>query len=1257
MSDPAQGELPSRWPQANNRVMSDRMQEAPAEPRTLDEQSLVAAMREVVAELHPHLGARAGITLDSSLDRDLGLDSLSRMELLSRLERRFGVTIPEVVMANAETARELLPALRAGERRRRSPAATGADGVVHGPETAHGGEAVRDLGTALGVEAIRGREPAHVGSEAAGGSGPAPSSTMGPAAVGRDAGEQSGTVRLSTAGSKAVETSEAADAIPTAASTLLEAVDFHARRHGDRVHVELYGSAGAPEGAPGGEPARITFAALVERAEHLAAGLANRGLAPGQSAALMLPTGLDYLATFLAVQMAGAIPVPIYPPARPSQLEDHVRRHAGILANARARTLVTFGPALGVSRLLTAQVPGLDSVLDVAGLDKEGRLRERPALDESSTAFLQYTSGSTGSPKGVVLSHGDVLASLKAMAAALGATPRDVFVSWLPLYHDMGLIGAWMGSLYYGFPLVLMSPLDFLARPARWLEAIHRRRGTLSGGPNFAYELCVRRIEPDQMEGLDLSSWRLAFNGAEPVSSGTMDRFTAKFVPCGLPGKAMTPVYGLAEATLGVAFTPVGRGPRIDVVDAEAIARRGRAAALPGGAAVDGTPADGSPVAGPSAGGRQAGGAPAGGSPVAGPSAEGRRAGRSPAGERAVAGSPAEGRRAGGSPAGEPAVAGSPAEGRQAGGSPAGGPAGRVRRFVSCGPPIPGFEVRIVDDRGTEIEERAEGAVEFRGPSTTSGYFRNPAANRALFDGDWLRSGDRGYVAGGELYVTGRDKDLIVRAGRNLYPYDLEAAVGGIDGVRKGCVAVFASPDPVAGTERLVVVAETREEDPERKRGIEEAIVRAAAAQLGSGPDEVVLAPPHSVLKTSSGKIRRVAVRELFESGALKRGAGSVRMQVARLALAAACGTVRSWARRAARAAYTVYAGAVAVATFGLAWLVVVMAPGSERARWRRGRVLCRAAFRALGIRIRVSGASNLERGGRYVVVANHASYLDGPLLFAAIPAQVGYVIKGELAGNAFLAPLLRALGAEFVNRLDHERSVADAASLAGRLARGGSLGFFPEGTLHRMPGLLPFRLGAFSVAVEGGARVVPVTIAGSRSVMRDGQWIPRPGPVSVRIAAPIAPPPAAPPVTPDHGPAGESGDEPDAAPIPDPAGGPPSHGPADGPSREPADGSSREPAAEASHGPADEPGDELTVGFGRGPATGPGHEWAAAPSPGPADGSSGEPPDGSSWARAVKLRDAARAVILAQCGEPDLGTRLDVLDALRRRKREEGME
>ena len=1039
-------------------VMSESAKEGPTEPQGLDADSLLVAMREVVTELHPHLGARVEITLDSSLDRDLGLDSLSRMELLSRLEHRFGAGIPETVMASAETARELLPALWAGEWRIR------------------------------GAASVRGRE-----------------------------------ARL-----------DAVDAIPSGASTLLEAVDFHAHHHGDSVHVELWSLHGQPE--------QVTFAELVERAERVAAGLVARGLEPGRSAALMLPTGLDYLAAFLGVQMVGAIPVPIYPPARPNQIEDHVVRHAGILANANVQMLVTFDAALGVSKLLTARVPGLgsmvDPVVDIGALDDGARLGTRPVLDESSTAFLQYTSGSTGDPKGVMLSHGDVLASLKAMAAALGATPRDVFVSWLPLYHDMGLIGAWMGSLYYGFPLVLMSPLDFLARPARWLEAIHRHHGTLSGAPNFAYELCVRRVEPEHLEGLDLSSWRIAFNGAEPVSPDTMERFAAKFAPCGFDPKAMTPVYGLAEATLGVAFTPVGRGPRVETVDADAIAQRGEALPLSGGSPSD-SPSDS---------------------------------------------------------------------------------LGQVRRFVSCGPPIPGFEVRIVGDRGNELRERTEGAIEFRGPSTTSGYHRNPAANRALFNGEWLRSGDRGYVAGGELHVTGRDKDLIVRAGRNLYPYDLEAAVGAIEGVRKGCVAVFAASDPVSGTERLVVVAETREKDPGRRSDIMDAITRTASTLLGGGPDEIVLAPPHSVLKTSSGKIRRSAVRELFENGALRRGAGSVRRQVARLALAAARGAVRSWVSRAARAGYAIHAAVVVGVILAFAWFAVVVLPGSRFARWRRGRGLARAALRALGIRLRVSGASRLEGAGPCVFVANHASYLDGPMLFAALPVPVGWVVKGELEGNRFLAPLLRTLGVAFVHRLDHERSVADVASFADRLKRGETLGFFPEGTLHRMPGLLPFRLGAFSVAVEGGAAVVPVTIVGSRSALRDGQRIPHPGTISVRVGAPIAPA--------------------------DPSAGETSGEPGDGSRAPPHVADSADADSTAVGRAGDARGDRRDAGPG----------GASGRRRTDAHGQfRDEPQDARMWRRAVTLRDAARAVILAQCGEPDLGARHDVLDALRRHKRETG--
>ena len=253
------------------------------------------------------------------------------------------------------------------------------------------------------------------------------------------------------------------------------------------------------------------------------------------------------------------------------------------------------------------------------------------------------------------------------------------------------------------------------------------------------------------------------------------------------------------------------------------------------------------------------------------------------------------------------------------------------------------------------------------------------------------------------------------------------------------------------------------------------------------------------------------------------------------------------------------------------------------------------------------------------MVVANHASYLDGPVLFAAIPAPVGYVVKGELEGNVFLAPLLRALGAEFVHRLDHERSLTDVASLTERLKRGDALGFFPEGTLHRMPGLLPFRLGAFSVAVDGEAGVIPVTIVGSRSALRDGQWIPRPGTISVRIASPIAP-------------MDLSGEEAHAE-----------SGQASAASPEeetPADASGTAPGMSNRTSPIDLDADSRD---------------AARRAPSEESGLSGRESSGSrSWGRAVRLRDTARAVILAQCGEPDLGARLDVLDALRRRKKDE---
>jgi acyl carrier protein len=381
---------------------------------------LLATIRRLAAELHTRSEAAISITLDSSLERDLGFDSLGRVELLTRLEQVFGVSLPERVLATAETPRDLLQAVLAAT-----------------------------LAIAPSVDVQRDEAPSMVQAE------------------------------------------------PADALTLPEALDWHMRAHPERTHITL-------QDADGNETA-ITYVALRDGAQQIAAGLLERELQPGQSVAIMLPTSREYFCCFLGVLLAGGVPVPIYPPARSSQIEDHLRRHAGILSNALAAMLITVPEAKAVARLLKAQVESLRMVVTASELTSAGRASGIP-LKPENIALLQYTSGSTGNPKGTVLTHANLLANIRAMGKAVQASSTDVFVSWLPLYHDMGLIGAWLGSLYHAFPLVVMSPLTFLARPERWLWTIHKHRGTLSASPNFGYELCLRKIPDAALAGLDLSS-------------------------------------------------------------------------------------------------------------------------------------------------------------------------------------------------------------------------------------------------------------------------------------------------------------------------------------------------------------------------------------------------------------------------------------------------------------------------------------------------------------------------------------------------------------------------------------------------------------------------------------------------------------------------------------------------------------------------------------------------------------------------------
>jgi 1-acyl-sn-glycerol-3-phosphate acyltransferase len=890
---------------------------APAEDRAL---ALVDAF---VAELGT-TPVRGHVAPGDVLDRDLGIGSLERVELLARLEQAFGLVFPDSVLGEAESVHDLLTAVLAGG----APAA---------------GPAAAAVPIAAGVPA------------------------------------------------------------PDSARTLIDVLRWHAEHDPGRVHLVLCLDDAGEQ--------RITYGELWAQAGAVAAGLRARGVARADAVALMLRTEPGFFGAFFGVLLAGAVPVPIYPPTRPSHLEEYARRQVKILDNARARLLVTFPEVERVAGLLRARVRSLAGVTTLARL-AAAEAAAVPAAGADDPALIQYTSGSTGDPKGVLLSHANLLANIRALGRALGVGPDDVCVSWLPLYHDMGLIGLWLGALYHGVPAVILPPLAFLARPARWLRAISAHRATISAAPNFAFDLCVKRVTDADLEGVDLGRWRLAMNGSEPVSPETIERFTRRFAPYGFRAGAMCPVYGLAESSVGLTISPPGGGPRIDRVRREPFERTRRA---------------------------------------------------------------------------EPAAPGDAS----------------ALAFVSCGAPLPGHEVRIVDAAGQPLPERVEGGVEFRGPSVTSGYFRNAAATAAVLHDGWMDSGDLGYRAAGELYVTGRRKDVIIKAGRNLYPQEVEELVGDVPGVRKGCVAAFGVGDPAIGTERLIVVAETRARAAAARAQLEAAVRERVVDALGLPADTVLMAAPGSVLKTSSGKIRRSATREAWLRGDLGRRAPP-RLQWLRLAAGA-------WRARAARGleqgahlGFGVWTGGVLLATVPPLWLMVRALPRHLVDRVVRG--WCRAVLRLAGCRPRVEGAEKLPAAGAVVFAANHSSYLDSVVLLAAIPRDFRFVGKRELGGWPLVGAVIRRVGHLTVERADPSRSVEDAARVSAALGGGTSLVFFPEGTFLQGPALLPFRLGAFKAAVEAGCPVVPVTIRGTRAILPAGAWLPRRGPITVVIGAPLLP-------------------------------------------------------------------------------------------------------------------------------------------------------
>jgi acyl-CoA synthetase (AMP-forming)/AMP-acid ligase II len=567
--------------------------------------------------------------------------------------------------------------------------------------------------------------------------------------------------------------------------TLVDLVRQRADQFGDRTAYTFLADGER-------EDARLSYAELDTRARAIAVMLRDCGVARGERALLIYPPGLDFIPAFFGCLYAGVIAVPSYPP-QPAQLSRTLPRLLGILADAEPSIVLSTSGIERAAAALRRQAPALGNTTwlatDTLEAFEAGEWRE-PTIDRDQLAFLQYTSGSTAAPKGVMVSHANLLHNLSYASRVARHDEHSVSVSWLPVIHDMGLIEGVLGPVYNAYPAHLMAPAAFLQRPVRWLRAVTKYRATTSGGPNFAYDLCVRRITDEQRAELDLRTWRIAYNGAEPIRADTLRAFHNRFGDAGFAWSSFFPVYGLAESTLLVSTGDREYEPVILDADSDALQR----------------------------------------------------------GELAASSSAS------------------------------------ARRVVSSGPVS--FETRVViadPDTHEPCVDGNIGEIWVTSPSVARGYWRRPRESDETFnaflitgEGPFLRTGDLGVLRDGELFVTGRLKDVLIVRGMKHYPQDLElTAERQHPAIRAGCAAAFAVDADDGESVVIAMELDPRrlpDNDAHRDACLDEVIVRvrqAIAEQHGIVLSAVSLLSVGDVPKTSSGKLRRRACRAAFLDGSL----------------------------------------------------------------------------------------------------------------------------------------------------------------------------------------------------------------------------------------------------------------------------------------------------------------------------------------------------------------------------------------------------
>ena len=524
----------------------------------------------------------------------------------------------------------------------------------------------------------------------------------------------------------------------------------------------------------------LTYHDLYVEALQYCGTLRRRGLVKGDRVLVAVPNGRSFLSSFLGTLMAGGVAVPVV--TRDSIFIGLNKAHeivGHILEDCQARFVITTHNNEKLWQSLTTKlnIKKLNIIFDtnehknnVPGLPVE--------LFPDDYAFIQYTSGSTSLPKGVVIPHRQLIYQVESIVVGLNSSEKDRAVSWLPLFHDMGLIGTFLHSLYVGMEIVLMSPEKFLFDPKQWLLAISKYKATMSTGPNSAYSICVSRIKPEEIEGLNLSSWRVAFSGAEPISVEIMNRFVEMFEPYGFNARAICPGYGMAENCLAISFCEPGEGLKWDCVQRDPLEIKKKA--IPGGMC------DGKTVC-----------------------------------------------------------------------------------FVSVGSPILDHTVHIVDEKSKVLPERHVGEICVKGPCIMAGYFHKFEETAQTLKDDWLFTGDLGYIADGELFITGRKKDLIIRGGRNYIPQDLETAAEKVEGVRFGCVLAVGLFDEKSGTEKIAILAEVKRKYYKKQEDVKNRISKAIFEEIGVAPDEVFIYRRGTLLRTTSGKLQRAKYKQLLEEGKL----------------------------------------------------------------------------------------------------------------------------------------------------------------------------------------------------------------------------------------------------------------------------------------------------------------------------------------------------------------------------------------------------